>query len=616
VTGLGSVTVLASQVASGNYTAGMVQATFTVSNELPTITFTVPNQTYGVAPFTVAATSNSSGAITYSLVSGNATVTGAGLVTLTGIGTVTIEASQVAAGNYTAGAVQATFTVYAQAPTLTFSIPNQTFGVPPFTVAATSNSPGAITYSLVSGNATVTTAGLVTLTGTGSVTVKATQAASGSFAGGTVQATFTVSSDAPSITFAVPNQTYGVAPFTVSATSNSTGAITYSLVSGNATVTSAGVVTITGTGSVTLQASQAAAGNYSAGSVQATFTVSAEAPTITFSIPNQTFGAAPFTVAATSNSTGAITYSLVSGNATVTSSGLVTLTGSGSVTIKATQAAAGNYSAGTAQAVFTVTLQGTTTTLTASSGSIAPSQTVTLTATVTPNTSGTPTGSVTFSANGTVLATVQISGGAAQLTTLLPPGETAVIAAVYSGDGNFLGSTGTTTVVVAPFDFTLTATGVTAYTVTPGVAVTYNFALAPLYGTYSGPVSFSVTGLPAGATASFSPSSVAIDGGPTPVTMTVQTASAVAQNSGHGPFGRGIVLALLLLPFVRKRSVRKKLKSRMLLVMTLMAGLAMTVTGCGSSNGFFLQTPQTYTLTVTATSGTLQHSQTVTLIVQ
>jgi hypothetical protein len=81
-----------------------------VSQVTPTITFTVPNHTYGDAPFTLAATSNSSGAITYSVVSGPATISGS-TVTLTGAGTVVLQASQVAAGNYTAGSQNASFTV-------------------------------------------------------------------------------------------------------------------------------------------------------------------------------------------------------------------------------------------------------------------------------------------------------------------------------------------------------------------------------------------------------------------------------------------------------------------------------------------------------------------------
>jgi hypothetical protein len=45
-------------------------------------------------------------------------------------------------------------------------------------------------------------------------------------------------------------------------------------------------------------------------------------------------------------------------------------------------------------------------------------------------------------------------------------------------------------------------------------------------------------------------------------------------------------------------------------------GALIGMTGCGASSGFFGQTPQNYTITVTATSGTLSHSTTVTLTVE
>ncbi len=478
ITGVGTVVLQASQAAAGNYTAGTQNATFTVSAEAPTITFTVANQTYGVVPFTVAATSNSSGAIAYSVVSGPATISGS-TVTITGVGTVVLQASQAAAGNYTAGTQNATFTVSAEAPTITFSVSNKTYGVAPFTIAATSNSSGAITYSVVSGPATIS-GSTVTITGVGTVVLQASQAAAGNYTAGTQNATFTVSAEAPTITFTVANQTYGAAPFTVSATSNSSGAITYSVVSGPATI-SGSTVTITGVGTVVLQASQAAAGNYTAGTQNATFTVSAEAPTITFTVANQTYGVAPFAVSATSNSSGAITYSVVSGPATISGS-TVTITGVGTVVLQASQAAAGNYTAGTQDATFTVSAEAPTIAFTVANQTygVAP-----FTVSATSNSSG----AITYSV---VSGPATISGSTVTITGV----GTVVLQASQAASGNYTAGTQTASFAVATetqtITFTAPASPVTygispitlSATASSGLAVTFSVVSGP--GTISG----------------------------------------------------------------------------------------------------------------------------------
>jgi hypothetical protein len=113
-------------------------------------------------------------------------------------------------------------------------------------------------------------------------------------------------------------------------------------------------VTLIGVGLVTLSASLAASGNYAAATANTSFAVNPQTPTLTFAaIPSKTFGYPAFAVSASSASSGAITYSVTSGPATI-SGAMVTLTGAGTVVLGASQAASGDYAAATASTSFTV----------------------------------------------------------------------------------------------------------------------------------------------------------------------------------------------------------------------------------------------------------------------
>jgi len=178
-------------------------------------------------------------------------------------------------------------------------------------------------------------------------------------------------------------------------------------------------------------------------------------------------------------------------------------------------------------------------------------------------------------------------------------------------------------VTVAPLGFSITISGPTTLTVAPGSSVSYPFNLDPLYGSYAAPVTFSVSGLPPGATATFSPATVAANAGKQTVTLTIQTPAAAAIQSAPS-IGRRlppIALALLFLPFFAaggmRKSRRRMSQMRGLLSLALICvPVAAVLTGCGGHSQGSSPPPETYTLTVTATSGNIQQSATITLNVQ
>ena len=164
------------------------------------------------------------------------------------------------------------------AQTITFAaIPGHLEADAPFNLAATSDSGLAVSYAVTSGPATVSGT-TVTLTGPGSVTIQATQAGNGTYAAATpVSQTFAVGAGPAAQTITFPPISNGSAndpPFALIGTASSGLPLAYAVTTGLATI-SGNVVTITGVGTVTIQATQAGNGAYAAATpVSQSFTVS------------------------------------------------------------------------------------------------------------------------------------------------------------------------------------------------------------------------------------------------------------------------------------------------------------------------------------------------------
>ncbi|GHM98932.1 hypothetical protein WSM22_04220 [Cytophagales bacterium WSM2-2] len=348
--GTGSVNLQACTSATTNYNSVCKTAVLTISNlPIPTVTVNNVSKKYGDAGFDLAATSNSNGAITYSVLSGSsATVNAAGHVVITAVGQVQVQALQAATGSFGPSASTATITItQGDAVISNFTDLTKTINDVDFDLAATTNSDGIVSYQLLTGNAVSLSGKTIHILGSGVATLRASVSATVNYLAASQDITLTVNKLSQTITFgSIPSKTFGAAQqFTISATASSSLPVTFSVTSGPATILG-GTVTITGAGDVAIKASQAGDANYNAANdVTQTFSVAKAAQTIMFgALATKLQGDQPFTLSVTASSTLAVAFSITSGPATVSGS-TITLTGAGTVVVKASQAGNANYSA-------------------------------------------------------------------------------------------------------------------------------------------------------------------------------------------------------------------------------------------------------------------------------
>jgi N-acetylneuraminic acid mutarotase len=188
--------------------------------------------------------------------------------------------------------------------------------------------------------------------------------------------------------------------------------------------------------------------------------------------------------------------------------------------------------------------------------------------------------------------------------------STATLEAIAVASG-FSASTVNSAAYVLPVTFTF-AGSPASLTLSGGGQGTVTLTLTPQNG-FNAAVTFACSGLPAGASCSFNPTSVT----PTQSTSAMLTIAVPARTaalpnglSSKWPIS-ALALGLSLVGLMRRRR-----RPAWLLLMTACAGLGLvTACGGGSSTPTPTPTPTTSTVTVTASSGSIQQAATVSVTV-
>jgi hypothetical protein len=181
-----------------------------------------------------------------------------------------------------------------------------------------------------------------------------------------------------------------------------------------------------------------------------------------------------------------------------------------------------------------------------------------------------------------------------------------------------------TALPVQTFDFTLSATP-PSVTVSAGKQLAlYSLDVSPNTGSFPGAVTFSCSKLPALTTCAFNPTQIGSGSGDSVVTLTISTTAAIPAAAKAAAL-LGMALPLMSIIWRRQRPrIRESLLSRNQRILTAAAIFfsAMAWVSCsgglqggGPGSGSPGTPPGTYTITLSATSGTVTHSTPVTLIV-
>lgn len=566
-----------------DYKTATATVTLVVNQATPTVSWTAPNAiSYGstLSATQLDATASVAGTYEYSPAAG--TTLSVGTQTLT----VTFYPND--STDYATVKQSVQITVNQATPAINWQAPAAiTYGtaLSGTQLDAVATTAGSYSYSPAAG--TLLTAGTHTLT------VSFTPTDTTNYKSATSSVTLTVAAATPVINWATPAAiTYGTA---LSGTQLNAAAVYQGAsVDGSYSYSpSAGTVLTAGTQNLSVTFTPADAVDYNTVTKQVTITVSPEVPAVTWATPSAiTYGTALSSTQLNASSAVAGTYVYSPAAGSILQAGVQTLT----VTFYPTDTT--RY----ASAQQTVLL------------SVNQATPVINWQTPAPIYYGTALSSTQLDASSTVSGTFTYSPAAGSILTTGT--QTLTVSFVPTDTTDYKTTTATVQITVNTANFAITLTP-SSQTIPNGGMAVYVVTASSTVGVFSSPITLSVAGLPTGATATFSPTTLTPGSSTASGTLTIVTdqKTTTGSNKHNGfPLGGPLTMTPLmaLLAGFGMRRMRKGRKLLPVLLLVLSLGAALGLTACADVK----KSTTAYTLTVTGTADGISNAAVAELLIE
>ena len=351
----GTTTVTASQN-NGSCISGSSNMTLTVNRQSVNITASDIVLTYGDPAFNLTASSLvTDRGFTFTISDATIGTISGNVLSVLKPGTTTIIVSQASNDFYAPVSKVINLTVNNQSVNIAADDIVLTYGDPAFTLTATSIvTDRGFTFTISDATIGSISGNVLSVLKPGTTNITVSQASNDFYSPISKVINLIVNKASPTLDFPEITKTYGDSDFSPTVTTNSSGNKTFSVSDTSIANSLGSLLSIVGVGQTSVSVNIDETDNYLSISGSTTMTVSKGTPTIIFNDITKEIDDPDFNIAATSDSNGAITYSIADPSIATISGNTLSIIRRGTTTVTVNQNESSLYASGSATMILTV----------------------------------------------------------------------------------------------------------------------------------------------------------------------------------------------------------------------------------------------------------------------